>query len=98
MKVIIDRRVGKFLDSINEKDSSKAFEYIELFERYGFNIGQQYLKKVEGPIWELRPGRVRLFLFIKSREQVVIYASYKKSQKIRHEDLQIIRQRIKEYL
>lgn len=98
MKVIIDHRVEKFLSSINAKESAKAFEYIEFFEKYGFSLGQPYLKKVEGSIWELRPGKIRLFIFVKSVEQVVVHAGFKKSQKIRHEDLQVIRQRIKEYL
>jgi len=98
MRVIIDRRVGKFLDSISLKDSSKALEYIELFEKYGFSLGQSYLKKVEVSVWELRPGKIRLFIFVKSVEQVIVHAGFKKSQKIRREDLQVIRQRIKEYL
>lgn len=98
MKVVIDHRVEKFLSSINVKDSAKALEYIELFEKYGFTLGQPYLKKVAGPIWELRPEKVRLFIFVKSIEQVIIHASLKKSQKIRHEDLQVIKQRVKEYL
>ena len=98
MKVIIDHRVVKFLEKINPKDSTKAFEYIELFERFGFELDSRYLKKVKGPVWELRPGKVRLFLFVKSEEQVVIHAVLKKSRKIRREDLSVIEQRIKEYL
>ncbi|HLE50201.1 MAG TPA: type II toxin-antitoxin system RelE/ParE family toxin [Patescibacteria group bacterium] len=98
MKVEIDIRVVKFLKVISEKDSAKAFSYIELFETYGFRLDTRYLKKVSGPVWELRPGKVRLYLFVKTKKQIIIYAIIKKSQKIKKEDLKIIEKRIREYL
>lgn len=98
MKVEIDLRVVEFLKEINVKDSAKAFSYIELFEAYGFTLDTRYLKKVNGPVWELRPGKIRLYLFIKTNKQVIIYAIVKKSQKIKKEDLKIIEKRMKEYL
>lgn len=97
MKVEIDIRVVKFLKLINKKDSAKAFSYIELFETYGFSLDTRYLKKVGGPVWELRPGRIRLYIFVKSIKQIIIYAIIKKSQKIKKEDLKNIEKRIKEY-
>ena len=97
MKVEIDKRVVGFLKKLKEKDSVKAFSYIELFETYGFSLGSRYLKKVGGPIWELRPGKIRLYLFIKAKNQIVVYAIIKKSQKIKAKDLKIIEARIKEY-
>ena len=98
MKVEIDLRVVEFLKVINEKDSAKAFSYIELFETYGFRLDTRYLKKVSGPVWELRPGKVRLYLFVKTKKQIIIYAIIKKSQKIKKEDLKIIEKRVREYL
>lgn len=98
MKVEIDIRVVKFLKEINEKDSAKAFSYIELFEIYGFSLDTRYLKKVVGPVWELRPGKTRLYLLVKTKKQIVIYAIIKKSQKIKKEDLKIIEKRTREYL
>lgn len=98
MKVLIDNRVYKFLDKINKKEAAKALQYIELFEEYGFSLDERYLKKVKGPIWELRPARVRLYIYVKSKDQIVIHAIIKKSQKIRQEDLRLILQRSKEYI
>lgn len=98
MKLEIDKRVSDFLKHIPVKESLKTFRYIELFEKYQFQLDSRYLKKVSGPVWELRPGKVRLYLLIKSPRQVVIYAIIKKSQKIKKEDLKAIQSRLSEYL
>lgn len=97
MKVEIDHRVIKFLKKLNPKDRAKTFEYIELFEEYGFDLDPNYLKKVHGSIWELRPKNVRLYLFIKSVNQIIIHAIIKKSQKITKKDIAVIISRMKEY-
>ncbi|OGG24348.1 hypothetical protein A3A79_04150 [Candidatus Gottesmanbacteria bacterium RIFCSPLOWO2_01_FULL_43_11b] len=98
MNVTVDHRVKRFLDKLNKKERAKAFGYIEFFEDYGFTLDQRYLKKVKNHIWELRPGRIRLFVFVRSTSQIVIHAFIKKSQKIKKEDLVVIEQRGKEYL
>ena len=97
LKVITDYRVKKFLDKLSKKDKAKCFEYIELFEKYGFMMGPKCLKKVRGPVWELRPGKVRLFLFVKGESQVIIHSVIKSSQQIKINDWHIIETRIKEY-
>lgn len=98
MKVVIDLRVARFLDKLTAKDAQRAFRYIQLFEEYGFKLDQRYLKKVIRTVWELRPGKVRLYLFVKTNQQVVIHAIIKKSPKIRQEDIRLIIQRAKEYI
>lgn len=97
LKVITDYRVEKFIRSLKDSDRAKCLEYIELFERYGFTMGPKFLKKVRGPVWELRPGRVRLFLFVKSKNQVVIHAILKSSQRIKKQDWKVIESRMREY-
>src|SRR5687767_14904369 len=98
MKVLIDDRVYKFLNKTSKKDAAKALQYIELFEEYGFSLDERYLKKVNGPIWELMPAQIRLYIYVKSKEQIIIHAIIKKSQKIRQEDLKLILQRSKQYI
>ncbi len=98
MKLEIDVRVSEFLKQIPPTESLKAFRYIELFEKYQFKLDTRYLKKVSGTVWELRPGRVRLYLLVKSPRQIIIYAIIKKSQKIKKQDLKTIHSRLSEYL
>lgn len=98
MKLIFDPRAKKFLKGLSDKDIAKVLEYIDLFEDYGYRLDQRYLKKVKGPIWELRPRRIRLFIFKGIKKLVIIHANYKKSQKISRKDLKIIDARVKQYL
>ena len=98
MKLRYDPRAWAFLESISEKDRSKALEYILLFEEYGFSLNSRYLKKVEKNIWELRPKRIRLFLYMRESQPFLIHASYKKTQKTARKDLKTIKDRIKQYI
>ncbi len=98
MKLIIDPRVEKFIKSLSDKHIAKVLEYIDLFENFGFNLEQRYLKKIKGSIWELRPGRVRLFIHKGTRKQILVHAIYKKTQKIAKKEFKVINSRIKQYL
>lgn len=48
-----------------DKDSriklKKINDYIEMLSQYGTQVGEPYLKHIEGDIWELRPLRDRIF-------------------------------------
>jgi phage-related protein len=98
MIIRFDPRAKKVLGEFGEKEKSKVYEYISLFNEYGFNLGSKYLKKITGPVWELRPGRIRLFIIRVTGQSVVIHVMYKKSQKITEETLRILEKRVKEYI
>ena len=69
-----------------------------MFEEYGFGLDQRYLKKIKASVWELRPGRVRLFIYKGTGKLVVVHAVHKKTQKIPKKELKTIDSRIKQYL
>ncbi len=52
------------LKSKNDKDSNikkkKIYGYIEALQVYGTQIGEPYVKHLDGEIWELRPLRDRI--------------------------------------
>ena len=96
MKVVFDERAKKFLDKLGEQNSSRALGYFKLLEKYGFTLPDKYLKKIGYNIWELRPGRLRLFLYIKTDKAILVHAIVKKSQKIQKKDFETIEQRIKD--
>jgi len=98
MKLIVDERAKKFLDKLDKKSSSKVLVYIKIFESYGFNLPTNYLKKIKHEIWELRPGRLRIFLYIKADNAVAVHAIFKKTQKISNQDWETINQRISDRL
>lgn len=97
LKVITDKRVKDFLASLSEIDQGRAQGYIELFEENGFRLPNQYLKKLENNLWELRPGSLRLLLGKVDSVFVIVNAFRKKSQKTPREEIKTTQKRLKEY-
>lgn len=69
-----------------DKDSriklNKLNDYIEMLSRYGTQAGEQYIKHLDGEIWELRPLRDRiLFICWVNGSYVLLHQFMKKSQK-----------------
>ena len=76
----------KKLKTKNDKDSriksSKINDYIQALSVYGTQIGEPYLKHLEGEIWELRPLRDRiLFAAWIDNSFVLLHTFVKKTQK-----------------
>ena|SRR3990167_5728834 len=89
MKIIYLEEVFNFLDATDKTDRSHINKIKELFEDYGFQIGPKYIKKIRMNIWELRAGKVRLFLCFRGNLAYAVHAIYKKSQKIPKSDIKL---------
>ena len=98
IEVETDLRVAREINKLSHVDQSKIREYIELFKEYGFGLGSKYLKKVNKQVWELRPGKWRLFILKISPRQIIIHIMFKKSQKITKKTMKVLNQRTNEYL
>lgn len=96
MKVFYLRQVARSLEKLNKQDRARLDRTREFFEEYGFQIGQKYLKKIRPPtIWELRAGRIRLFLCIKRGNAFGVHLIYKKTQRLLKADIELAVQRCK---
>jgi phage-related protein len=76
----------KKLSSKNDKDSrikiNKTRSYIKMLSEYGTSIGEPYIKRIDGEIWELRPIRDRiLFVSWVNNSFVLLHVFIKKTQK-----------------
>lgn len=74
------------LASKKDKDSrikaSKMNDYIEALRQYGVQVGEPYVKHLDGEIWELRPIRDRvLFVAWHNGGYVLLHQFMKKTQK-----------------
>lgn len=70
----------------NDKDSriklNKIRDYIKALSEYGTQIGEPYIKHLDGDIWELRPLRDRiLFVAWSGSSFVLLHHFMKKTQK-----------------
>lgn len=89
-------RVRQFLEKLDSSDRAKVDRLYNLFEIYGTYLPSKYLKKIAKGIWELRPGKIRLFLTMKGNKVLVVHGIYKKTQKTPRRDLELVVKRIKE--
>lgn len=68
--------------SIKSKDAriklNKIYEYIELLESYGTQIGRPYIKHIEQEVYELRPLRDRFFFCYKQENKYIILNHFTK--------------------
>lgn len=96
MKVFYSGEVVKFVETLNKQDNAKLTRTRKFFEEYGFEIGQKYIKKItKSGVWELRAGKVRLFLCIVNNKAFGFHAIYKRSQKLPKRDIRLAERRCK---
>ncbi len=96
MKVYYLPEVVQFLERASEKDRARVTRVREYFQNYGFIIGPKYIKKIKSDLWELRAGKVRIFICFKQGKAIGVHAIYKKSQKLPLKDLSLVIKRCKE--
>lgn len=70
----------------NDKDSrikmNKIRDYVKALNKYGKQLGEPYIKHLDGDIWELRPLRDRiLFVAWHNDGFVLLHQFMKKTQK-----------------
>ena len=96
MKVFYTTEAVKFVEELSLQDHSRLERTRKLFEAYGFKIGSKYIKKItKSNVWELRAGKIRLFLCINGKNAIGVHAIYKKSQKLLLHDMKLAEKRCK---
>lgn len=76
------QELTKRKDKDSRIKSDKINDYIEALKQYGKQLGEPYIKHLDGEIWELRPLRDRI-LFVAWHEGgfVLLHQFMKKTQK-----------------
>lgn len=101
----IDSRGGipvfDFLNRLSDKEAGKCFAYMQLLAEEGNTLPANYIKHIEGDLWELRPEfggqEFRLFYFIVFGDTILfLHAFKKKTQKTPPAEIEIARKRMEE--
>ena len=97
------REYIKELAAKKDKDSriklNKIRDYINALSKYGATIGEPYMKKLEGEIWELRPLRDRILFAAWTGSSFVLISHFvKKTQKTPLSEIEKAKHLLKEYL
>jgi phage-related protein len=95
--------VSDFLKSLSLKPRAKCSKYIQMLENNGLRLPSQYLEKVRGDIWALRPeyggNEYRLFFFRTSKNRFVItHAILKNTRRLKLSDIETAENRRTDWL
>jgi len=67
-----------FINELSAKDRAKVNIAFNLLEEFGIQLGMPHAKRIEGRLWELRPGDNRLFYFLHLERRFVILHGFRK--------------------
>lgn len=98
MRVIFDPKANKEVEKLYDSSRSRVQKCIDLFEKFGFGLDKKYLKKISKNIWELRSGKIRVFITRVRNRIVIIHVMQKKSQRITKKTFTLLNSRQQEFL
>lgn len=96
--------VARFLLELDKRARSKCTKYISMLEEHGLSLPTQYLEKVRGDLWALRPefggNEYRIIFFFEddSGAFVVVHAILKNTRRIDDNDITTADGRMKDWL
>lgn len=97
MRVFYSPEVAALVEKLQLQDHARLERTRKFFEDYGFQIGSKYIKKITTTgVWELRAGRVRLFLCLQGSSAFGVYLIIKKTQKLPKRDIQLAEKRCRD--
>ena len=70
--------VLEFINHLSATDRAKINNIFRLLEEFGPNLGMPHSRRIEGKLWELRPGDNRLFYFLYMDGKFVILHGFRK--------------------
>jgi phage-related protein len=89
----------EFIDKLPVMDQAKIRNALRLLREFGTSLGVPHARPIQGKLWELRPGGVRLFYFAYIERQFVILHGYRKQgMKAPEREIAVALQRMEELL
>lgn len=80
-------------------EQAKIRNVLRLLEEFGLQLEMPHARHIEGKLWELRPGGIRLFYFVYTEERFVILHGFrKKGQRTPEREINIALRRMNEIL
>jgi len=89
----------EFIEELPVMEQAKIRNTLRLLQEFGTNLSMPHAKPIQGKLWELRPGGIRLFYFAYIEQQFVILHGYRKqSQKAPGGEIEIALRRMQELM
>ncbi len=91
--------VLEFINRLPSKDRARINNIFRLLESYGTMLGMPHARQIDGKLWELRPGGIRLFYFAHiNRQFVILHGFQKKTDKTPKKEIEIAIRRMQALL
>jgi phage-related protein len=89
----------EFIDRLPVMEQAKIRNAFRLLQEFGTRLDMPHARPIQGKLWELRPGGIRLFYFAFIDQQFVILHGYKKqSTKAPEREIAIALRRMQELI
>jgi phage-related protein len=89
----------EFIEELSVVEQAKIRNALRLLQEFGTNLSMPHARPIQGKLWELRAGGVRLFYFAYIGHQFVILHGYRKqSMKAPDREIAIALRRMEELL
>jgi phage-related protein len=89
----------EFIEDLPVMEQARIRNALRLLQEFGTNLSMPHAKPIQGKLWELRPGGIRLFYFAYIGQQFVILHGYRKqSQKASGGEIEIALRRMQELM
>ena len=69
----------EFINSLKPSDRAKVDYTLRLLREFGLALGMPHTRRIEGDLWELRPGGNRLLYFVYKDHQFIILHGFRKT-------------------
>lgn len=98
-----DRRgrdpVLQFINDLPIEEQAKVRNMLRLLREFGTSLGMPHARHIEGKLWELRSGAIRLFyIAVVGRRFIVLHGYRKRSAKAPRQEVATALRRMKELL
>ena len=91
--------LGRRKDKDSRINFNKIRDYVKSLSLYGKELGEPYIKHLDGEIWELRPLRNRILFFGFDGEQFILLSHFiKKTQKTPKREIEKAKRLMKDYM
>jgi len=91
--------VLNFINGLSAMDRARVNNGLRLLEEFGIDLSMPHARRIEGRLWELRPGGNRLFNFLYTeRSFVILHGFRKQSMKTPEKEIATALRRMKEIL
>jgi len=89
----------EFINGLPTMEQAKIHNAFRLLQEFGTHLDMPHARHIQGKLWELRPGGIRLFYFAFIDQQFIILHGYRKqAMKAPEREIATALRRMKELL